>query len=133
MTPPIAKERGIAGPEMLATTPRIEKIPAPIMPPIPMLRAATSPMSAFRVESGICSSARSTWVSLVNDGQCGVQESAGAREGPLASSFRRARPASGLVSPTRAHPARGEGTWYRATHPRMARIGSGLVRRRPTG
>ena len=37
---------------MPATTPRIEKIPAPIMPPIPMLRAATSPMLGLVVGIG---------------------------------------------------------------------------------
>jgi hypothetical protein len=41
--------QGIAGPEILATTPRMEKIPAPIMPPTPMLRAATSPIFDFFV------------------------------------------------------------------------------------
>jgi len=37
----------------LATTPRIEKIPAPIMPPTPILIAATSPISERFVESVI--------------------------------------------------------------------------------
>jgi hypothetical protein len=49
----MAKERGIAEPAMLATTPRIEKIPAPIMPPTPMLTAASSPMLDVFVESVI--------------------------------------------------------------------------------
>ena len=43
----------MAEPAILATTPRIEKIPAPIMPPTPMLRAASSPMLALSVESVI--------------------------------------------------------------------------------
>jgi hypothetical protein len=38
---------------MRATTPRIEKIPAPIMPPTPILIAATSPISERFVESVI--------------------------------------------------------------------------------
>ena len=43
----------MAEPEILATTPRIEKIPAPIMAPTPMLRAADSPILGFFVESAI--------------------------------------------------------------------------------
>lgn len=35
----------MAAPATLATTPRMEKIPAPIIPPTPMLMAATSPIS----------------------------------------------------------------------------------------
>lgn len=40
-------DRGRAEPEILATTPRMEKIPAPTMPPIPILRAATTPIFAL--------------------------------------------------------------------------------------
>ena len=36
-------DSGSAVPDTEATTPRIEKIPAPIIPPIPMLTAANNP------------------------------------------------------------------------------------------
>lgn len=43
-TPPIAKASHIALPAASATTPRIEKIPAPTMPPIPIETAAAMPI-----------------------------------------------------------------------------------------
>src|ERR671921_2256111 len=41
--PPITKETGSAVPLTPATTPRMEKIPAPIIPPTPILTAAANP------------------------------------------------------------------------------------------
>jgi hypothetical protein len=56
----------MAEPEMPATTPRIEKIPAPIMAPTPILRAATSPISDFFVESAVGSLVRWTHFTSVD-------------------------------------------------------------------
>src|SRR2546429_7983502 len=43
-TPPMANASHIALPAACATTPRIEKIPAPTIPPIPIETAATRPI-----------------------------------------------------------------------------------------
>jgi hypothetical protein len=43
-TPPIAKASHMALPAACATTPRIEKIPAPTMPPMPIDTAAAMPI-----------------------------------------------------------------------------------------
>jgi hypothetical protein len=55
----------MAEPEMPATTPRIEKIPAPIMAPTPILRAATSPISDCFAESALGSLLRRTLFTVV--------------------------------------------------------------------
>jgi|RhiMetdeSRZDD1v2_1073273.scaffolds.fasta_scaffold00320_31 hypothetical protein len=44
MTPPIANASHMALPAACATMPKIEKIPAPTMPPMPIETAATKPI-----------------------------------------------------------------------------------------
>src|SRR5262249_2770000 len=51
-TPPIAKASHIALPAACATTPRIEKIPAPTMPPMPIDTAAIMPIAEPALTGG---------------------------------------------------------------------------------